>query len=789
MNPTGKRTESVFGLSAPELGAFSSPAAEPAASRQGAELPAHQARGSAPEQPLAAERGRLLADRLGVGFWQRDVGADTLDWDAQMFRIHGRDPALGAPHFSEWIDVCVHPLDRAWVADRMRQIEAAWSPVTDLCFRAQQPDEQGAERWVQIWGRRMEVGGQRVCFGMHLEVTDHQRQQTLLANERERTRYAIAAAEVGVWECDPDGRLCHANEVMYRQLGLETDARVLADPAVLSKRVRNLAHPDDWRRLQDRLRRRLASGEPFRHELPLRHSGARPRWLALQGRALRGPDGRVCGMAGVQIDITERKQTEALQLDRQRLEQASRDKSVFMARMSHELRTPMNAVLGFTRLLEDDTLDPPSPRQRERLARIAQAGDRLLALIDNLLELARLDSEREPEPARPLPLSELLREAAAAVAGDAERAGVRLLLPRGVVGKAMGDRRRLVQALGHVLLQVIQRSAPGAELVLQVEMPVRTHAASDAALARTGGVASFTAGLDEGESPLPSHVALVRILDPARLVPGQSSLFDQASHVAPVAQGDAAPAQASTGAADATFDHGQDTVFDHGLDTEPDALGDTPGPGVDLGLSLALRLVRAVGGHIRTREADAAHRLAVPAARLVHELQLPGLPSPLTAAAGRDEAARPSSGAPSGDEVGRAAPPPTRPAFHVLCVEDNPVNLQLVREVFALRPRVLLTTAVDGGSGLAQALADPPDLVLLDLQLPDMNGLEVLHRLRTFPALAACTVIALSADAMPEHIAAGRAAGFDDYWTKPIQFDRFLADIDRLAEARALRGT
>lgn len=186
--------------------------------------------------------------------------------------------------------------------------------------------------------------------------------QRLLEQERERTRHAITAAEVGVWECDPDGRLSHANEVMYRQLGLDLAARETHGPAALSTRVRSLAHPDDWRVLQALLRRRLATGEPFRYELHLRHCAPRPRWLALQGRALRGPDGRVCGMAGVQIDITERKHAETLQLEKQRLEQASRDKSRFMARMSHELRTPMNAVLGFTRLLEDDPLEPPPPR-------------------------------------------------------------------------------------------------------------------------------------------------------------------------------------------------------------------------------------------------------------------------------------------------------------------------------------------------------------------------------------------------------------------------------------------
>ncbi len=702
---------------------------------------------------LAEERSRLLSDRLGVGFWQRDVASGALDWDAQMFRIHRREPALGAPTYVDWIEVCVHALDRAWVAEALARAEADWLPLTDLCFRARVPDDQGGERWVQTWGRRLSVNGQRVSFGMHVEVSNHQREQRLLAHERERTRYAIAAAEVGVWECDPDGRLSHANEVMYRQLGLDTSTREPGGPAALSKHVRSLTRPDDWRHLQDRLRRRLASGEPFRHELPLHHSRPQPRWLALQGRALRGPDGRICGMAGVQIDITERKQAETLQLEKQRLEQASRDKSLFMARMSHELRTPMNAVLGFTRLLEDDPLEPPSPRQRERLTRIAQAGDRLLALIDDLLDLARLDTETDAGPALPLSLAELLREACAAVASEAERAGVRLQWSRDVSGAAQGDRRRLVQALGHVLLKVLPHCTPGSELVLQAGLE-----------ADTGG--SDTAALPAGDesSAEAEAVAVVRIFDPAPPVPGQPWLFDPVP-AEPGVDG----AQRDT-AVDTAFDAGLDTVFSEALDspadcTAPLAYGHQAS---DIGLSLALRLVRAVGGRIDTRELPADGPASAGTARRVHVLRLP-------AAAGQ---ARPLRSAPQ-----RAEQP--APALRVLCVEDNPVNLQLVREVFALRPRVQLRTAVDGASGLAEALAEPPDLVLMDLQLPDMNGTEVLRRLRAQPQLAGCLVIALSADAMPEHIAAGRAAGFDDYWTKPIQFDRFLADIDRLADACA----
>jgi CheY-like chemotaxis protein len=138
-------------------------------------------------------------------------------------------------------------------------------------------------------------------------------------------------------------------------------------------------------------------------------------------------------------------------------------------------------------------------------------------------------------------------------------------------------------------------------------------------------------------------------------------------------------------------------------------------------------------------------------------------------------------------EPGQAQLQPRRPrapgGLIVLCVEDNPVNLQLLRELLALRPAVRLQTAVDGTSALDAARAEPPDVVLLDLQLPDIDGIEVMRRLRADAATAACRIVALSADVMPDRIESALAAGFDDYWTKPIEFDRFLAGIDALAAA------
>ncbi|HOL36928.1 MAG TPA: response regulator, partial [Rubrivivax sp.] len=132
-----------------------------------------------------------------------------------------------------------------------------------------------------------------------------------------------------------------------------------------------------------------------------------------------------------------------------------------------------------------------------------------------------------------------------------------------------------------------------------------------------------------------------------------------------------------------------------------------------------------------------------------------------------------------------AAPAAAARPLRVLCVEDNPVNLLLVRELLALRPGVQLASAEDGASALALASEHAPELLLLDMQLPDMHGIELMGALRALPQCAASTFVALSADAVSEHVERALAAGFDAYWTKPIDFDHFLAEFDRLAAARA----
>ena len=116
----------------------------------------------------------------------------------------------------------------------------------------------------------------------------------------------------------------------------------------------------------------------------------------------------------------------------------------------------------------------------------------------------------------------------------------------------------------------------------------------------------------------------------------------------------------------------------------------------------------------------------------------------------------------------------------VLYIEDNPVNAITVQELLQNHTRLDIVIAENGTHGVERALQMQPDLILIDMQLPDFDGLEVLRRLKANPLTASLTCIALSANAVPQYIAEALAAGFDDYWTKPIEFDEFLRALERL---------
>jgi CheY-like chemotaxis protein len=184
--------------------------------------------------------------------------------------------------------------------------------------------------------------------------------------------------------------------------------------------------------------------------------------------------------------------------------------------------------------------------------------------------------------------------------------------------------------------------------------------------------------------------------------------------------------------------------------------------GTGIGLAIVQASVQHMGGSVQVRST-------------------PGVGSVFELALQQSDAAPPVV---AGIEPGMPMPPalPSAPAQRprLLYIEDNEVNMVIVRELVRQRPDLDFDGAVDGGSGLALARSLQPALILLDMQLPDMDGHAVLRQLRADPATAGIRCIALSANAMPEDIRTALAEGFDDYWTKPLDLAAFLRSLERL---------
>jgi len=185
--------------------------------------------------------------------------------------------------------------------------------------------------------------------------------------------------------------------------------------------------------------------------------------------------------------------------------------------------------------------------------------------------------------------------------------------------------------------------------------------------------------------------------------------------------------------------------------------------GTGLGLVIARGLARAMGGDVLARSEFG--RGSCFSVRLLAATDDAGGAAPAAGAAAA------VGGAPSDGRV-------------VLYIEDEPLNVLLMEEVFRTQPGWTLHVAHDGASGVELALRVQPDLALIDMNLPDMSGMEVLRRLRADAATAGLLCVALSADAMSEQIAAARAAGFDDYWTKPIDLAHLLDSVRHAIDAR-----
>jgi signal transduction histidine kinase/CheY-like chemotaxis protein len=399
--------------------------------------------------------------------------------------------------------------------------------------------------------------------------------------------------------------------------------------------------------------------------------------------------------------------------------------SEFLALASQALRTPLDGLLGFARLLaQDDTLRPD---QRRQLGLIESCGHAMRRLVEQMFDIAALDAGRRLLELQPVPLAPMLRHCVASLREHAQARSLALCVDEAEPGLGVrADPVRLEQVLRALLDQALQHTRGGGE--------VRVWARREGT--QVGIAVQDDTGFDAER--------LARMLQP----------FSP-----PGARGP------DSGGADLAMARGLAERMNGRLElrSRPD--------GGSVVFTLWLEGTECADGAAAAQPDPPTGRSAAaptdaPAASV--PMPAPGAPppTPVPAAASSALASSPSA----------AAAPQRR---RLLYVEDNPLNVLLLQALLAQRLHWELRVAGSVEAGVADALAFPPQLMLLDMHLPDGNGIELLQRLRAQPALRGVPAIAVSADALPEDIRAAIAAGFDAYWTKPLDMERVLRELDK----------
>ncbi|MCX6595660.1 MAG: ATP-binding protein [Acidobacteria bacterium] len=529
-----------------------------------------------------------------------------------------------------------------------------------------------------LWYFRQRLRQQQAALQQEREVSAVKARLALvLENTRDSVRFAT-----------PSGQLIYLNRASRDLIGMAPDA------PLDSLRPENLYPAWAWKLI-------IEKGLPYAFEhgswqgytAVLHRDGHEiPTWQSFFVH--RRPDGEPDFISSISRDITEIQQAaEALRAAKEDAERASRLKSEFLANMSHEIRTPMNGILGMTQLLLLGSLDP---EQREFAETVQYSARSLLQLLNDILDLSRIEAGRLELRIAPFHLAGTVEEVLGLCGPNARNRGIDLrcgALPPDLPALIEGDSLRLRQILLNYLDNAVKFTSEG-----WVELCVTEISRQPDSVSLRFSVRDTGCGITPED---------------------QGRLFHKFSQV--------------------------------------DGSNTRRYGGAGLGLSIARQLATLMGGSVGVESTPGK------GSTFWAELKF-GLGATQAVVAG-----------------------PSLPAFQsnaprrLLLAEDNLVNRKVVQTMLT-RLGCEVEVVANGIEAVEKCLGNRYDLVLMDVHMPSMDGLEATERIRSAqPDLARCPIIAITASSMPEDRERCLAAGMDDLLAKPVDFERLSAMLDRFA--------
>jgi PAS domain S-box-containing protein len=512
-----------------------------------------------------------------------------------------------------------------------------------------------------------------------------------LRDQQFYTRSLIESNIDAIMTTDPAGIITDINKQMELLTGSTRDELIGAP-------FKNCF--TDPERAETSIKQALSEKKITNYELTARARDGKETVVSYNASTFYDRDRKLQGVFAAARDITESKrldkvlQEKNVELENARsvAEKANLAKSEFLSSMSHELRSPLNAILGFAQLMESATSPLPTDSQKESIDQILQAGWHLLKLINEILDLAKVESGQVPLSQEPVSLSEVMSECQAMIEPQAQQRDIKLNFPRFDIHYFVrADRTRLKQVLINLLSNAIKYNIRhgSVEVRCRASTPERMRISIQ----------------DSGPGLHPEQMA---------------QLFQPFNRL------------------------GQEG-------------GSEEGTGI--GLVVAKRLVELMGGVIGVESTIGAGS--------VFWIELTAVAAPhLSTEVGEGEAVA-QMHALRGTRL-----------HTLLYVEDNPANMKLVEQIIARHPDLRLLTAVNGTDGIEIARVSQPDVILMDIHLPGIDGFEALRILRADPVTAQIPVIAISANAIPLDVEMGLKAGFFRYITKPIKVNEFTEALD-----------